>query len=153
LVGAVLLVGGGALIVVAIAAAAVGTVTRRLATEPPKNFFDIEEAVDFIADRLPEEVTARCSYDEVRQVLYWHLGYLKTKGLAAEGTADVLADRDATDAVVVDDDQATAWVLGRVSEAELDLDDTDVVAIVDTELDYLRAIGALGPAVAAPEEP
>jgi hypothetical protein len=73
--------------------------------------------------------------------------------LAAEGTADVLADRDATDAVVVDDDQATAWVLGRVSEAELDLDDTDVVAIVDTELDYLRAIGALGPAVAAPEEP
>jgi hypothetical protein len=150
---AIVLIVIGAVVVFAIAAAAVGTAAGRLATEPPKNFFDIEEAVEFIADRLPDDLTARCSYDEVRQVLYWHLGYLKTKGLAAEGTPEILADRNGRGPVVVADDDSIGWVLGKASDAGLELDDVDVLLIVDAELEYLRAIGAIGPAVASPEEP
>lgn len=150
---AVLLVVVGALIVFAIAAAAVGTTARRLATEPPKNFFDVEEAVEYVADRLPDEVTARCSYDDVREVIYGHLRYLKRKGLAAEGTPAILADLDGTGPVVVADDEAVAWVLGQVGELGLDLSDVDVLLIIDVELDYLRAIGAIGASVSEPEEP
>jgi hypothetical protein len=150
---AVVLIVVGALLVFAIAAAAVGTTARRLATEPPKNFFDIEEAVEYIAERLPDDLTARCSYDDVRQVLYWHLGYLKQKGLAAEGTPAILTEPDGSGPVVVADDDSVGWVLGRAGAAGLELDDVDVLLIVDAELDYLRAIGAIGPAVPSPEEP
>lgn len=142
----------GALLVFAIAAAAVGTTARRLAVEPPKNFFDVEEAVEYVADRLPDEVTARCSYDDVREVIYAHLRYLKRMGLAAEGTPAILEDEGESGPVVVADDEAVAWVLGQV-EGTVDLDDVGILLIIDAELDYLRAIGAIGPAVPEPGEP
>lgn len=132
-----------------IAAVSIGVVSSSLAQRPRRSVYDLLEAVDFVADRLPDDVTAVVSYDDVRSVLLFHCDYLEAKGIASERTADDLT----TALVVVPDDEPVAYVLGRVSDAGLDIDDADVVAILDAELDYYVAIGAIGPRLDDPDEP
>ena len=45
-----------------IAAVSVGSVTARLSTRARRSVYDLEEAVDFVADRLPPDLTAEISY-------------------------------------------------------------------------------------------
>ena len=124
-----------------IAAVSIGVVSGSLAQRPRRSVYDIEEAVDFVADRLPDEVTAEVSFDDVRSVLLFHCDYLAAKGVASERTADDIG----TALVVVPDDEPIAYILGRVTEAGLDLSDEQVVTILDAETRYYEAIGAFGP--------
>jgi hypothetical protein len=133
--------------VLAIAVVAVGAVVGRLAVEAPVSVFDEDEAVDWIADRLPFEVAAQLSHDDVRALVLWHLEFLEGRGVATES-----AFEQAPDAVIVAEDDGLAYVLGQASEAGLDVDDVQVVAVLEVELDYLEAIGAIGPRVADPAE-
>ncbi len=132
-----------------IAAVSVGVVSGSLARRPRRSVYDIEEAVEFVADRLPDELTAQVSYDDVRSVLLFHCDYLAAKGVASERTADDIGSA----LVVVPDDEPTAWVLGKVTDAGLDLADDQVVQILDAELAYYQAIGAIGPQLDEPAEP
>ena len=129
-------------VVLVIAVVAVGAVVNRLAVEAPVSVFDEDEAVDWIADRLPFEVAAQLSHDDVRAIVLWHLEYFEAEGVATESTF-----AEAPDGVVVAEDDSLAYVLGKASEAGLDVDDVQVVAVIETELDYLEAIGAIGPRV------
>jgi hypothetical protein len=129
-----------------IAAVSVGLVSGSLAGRPRRSVYDLEEAVEFVADRLPEDLTARLSFDDVRNVLLFHCDYLAAKGVASERTAEELV----SSLVVVPDDEPTAYVIGRVEEERLGLSDTDVVAILDAESGYYRAIGAFGPRLEGP---
>ena len=132
-----------------IAAVSVGVVSGSLAQRPRRSVYDLEEAVDFVADLLPDDMTAQISYDDVRSVLLFHCDYLAAKGVASERTADDIGSA----LVVVPDDEPTAYVLGRVLEDGLGLGDDDVVRILDAELEYYRAIGAIGPRLEGPDEP
>lgn len=132
-----------------IAAVSVGVVSGSLAQRPRRSVYDLEEAVDFVADLLPDDMTAQISYDDVRSVLLFHCDYLAAKGVASERTADDIGSA----LVVVPDDEPTAYVLGRVTEDGLGLGDDDVVRILDAELEYYRAIGAIGPRLEGPDEP
>ena len=85
----------------------------------------------------------------MRSVLLFHCDYLAAKGVASERTADDIG----TALVVVPDDEPTAYVLGRVSDTGLALRDEDVVTILDAELAYYEAIGAIGPQLDGPPEP
>ncbi len=134
------------LCVFVIAAVSIGVVTGSLARRPRRSVYDLDEAVDFVADRLPDELTATISYEDVRSVLLFHCDYLQAKGVASERTADDIG----TALVVVPDDEPIAFVLGRVSDAALELDDDDVVTILDAELAYYEAIGAFGPRLEDP---
>lgn len=144
------------LVVLAIALVAVGKVVAESAGTPRQSVFDLEEAVEYVADRLSPEVQARLTLDEVRTLLGWHLDYLEARGIAyvraatSEGPGE--GDASARGPNVVEDDHALGWVLGRASEAGLDLDDVDVLAVLDVELEYLRAIGAVGAEVPPPDE-
>jgi hypothetical protein len=126
-----------------IAAVAIGSVTGSLARRPRRSVYDLEEAVDFVADRLPEDVTAELSYDDVRAVLLAHCDYLAEKGVASTKTADDIG----TDLVVVPDDEPLAYIIGKVESQGLDIPDERVVAVLDVEQDYYEAIGAIGPQV------
>jgi len=126
-----------------IAAAAIGSVTGSLATRPRRSVYDLEEAVDFVAERLTPEVTAQVSFDDVRSVLGAHCDYLAAMGVASERTADDIGES----LVVVEDNEPVAWILGRLETDEVEVDDDSVLAILDVEQDYYRAIGAIGPAV------
>jgi hypothetical protein len=133
--------------VLAIGVVAVGAVVNRLAIEAPVSVFDEDEAVDWIADRLPFDVASQLSHEDVRALVLWHLAFLEGRGVATETSFE-----EAPDAVVVAEDDGLAYVLGQASEAGLDVDDVQVVAVLEAEQDYLEAIGAIGPRVADPIE-
>lgn len=144
---AVVLIVLGGVVVLVIALVAVGREVFTLRAQPKQAHFDLEEAVRFVADRLPDEVTARLSYDDVRSVLRWHLEYLRDRGVP------VRRDQAARGGpVVVEDEEGIAWVLGRADANGLDITDTEVAVVLDTALAYFEAIGAIGrPAPGLPE--
>lgn len=138
-----------ALVAFVVAAVSVGSVTARQAQRARPAVYDLEAAVLFVGDHLPDEVSAQVSYDEVRQVLLWHVEYLEEKGVASYRT-----DPDVDGAMVVlTDDEPTAHVLGRVDRSELELTDEQVVAILVAQDAYYERIGAVGRPVSGPADP
>ena len=161
---------GGLVLVVVIGLVVIGRETARLASQARPAVFELAEAVDFIADRLPLETQARISHDDVRWLL------LADADLLEEATADpderrypwsrrprLVAGRPVpvrddhgevidpgTDGPadpfgqVVDEDVAVARLLA-VAEAEgRELADEDIAAVLDARMAYLEAIGAVG---------
>ena len=104
-----------ALIAFVIAAVAVGSVTAAQATKARPAVYDLNEAVEFVGDRLAPEITAEISYDDVRQVLLWHLDFLEDKGVASYRTDAAVH----SSMVVVTDDEPIAS-----SPASLAMSDT-----------------------------
>jgi hypothetical protein len=133
-----------AVVVVAIAYLAVGRESLLLSRQPRQAVFDLEEAVEFVADRLPDDVTARLSYDDVRDLVRWHLEYLRDRQVPR------WREHTAGGPVVVEDDEGLGWVLGRADAASLDITDTDAAMVLELEAAYLQAIGAIGGAVEPP---
>jgi molybdopterin converting factor small subunit len=127
----------GLLLVVVIGLVVLGRETARLASEARPAVFDLTQAVDFIADRLPAETQARISHDDVRWVL------LADADLLEEATAEVPADEEETE--VVDEEVAIARILALADDGGRDLADADVVAVLAGRSAYLEAIGAIGP--------
>ena len=120
-----------ALVVFVIAAVVIGRETRRLAEDSPRPVFDVDEAVEWIGDRLPFEVSASLSHDDVRQILRWSLDHLAvTPG----------------EEVLVVDEEALAYVQVRARDGGFDWTEGEIQAVLDGQLAYLEAIGAVGPA-------
>jgi hypothetical protein len=132
-----------ALLVFAIAAATVGREAFRLGHQPPPTIFDLDEAVEVVADGLPEDAQARLTYNEVRHLIRAELDHLRAKGLFALPGEEVLADGERD--VVVADDEAVAVVLGAAEEAGLDVTDSDVYLVIAGLHAHLAEIGAVGP--------
>lgn len=138
-------------VVVGIGLVAVGAVTGRLAAEPPTSVFDLDEAVHYVADRLPDDVTAVLSYDDVRSLLGWYLDYLEVKGVAGESDHDL--EGRPSGPIVAGEDEGVAYVLGRATEFGVEVDDVQVLQVVEAGVDYLTAIGAIGTEVPPPPDP
>ena len=135
--------------VVAIGLVAVGRLAGQLAEQPRPAVYDRAEAVDFVADRLPDDVTAQLTYDELAQLLQWHLDYLEELGVArAQGVENV-----ANGPLVAAEDDALAFVIGRATDAGLAVDDVTVVQVIEGNEKYLEAIGAIGTQLPMPEDP
>ena len=132
---------------VALAGYAVMRVSSRLAHTRARAVYDLFEAVEFVAERLPDALSAKLSYDDVQDILLWRLDHLRLKGSATYGRGDVTATeaegRD--DEVVTSDDDSVDYVLAKAIESGRDVDALDVVVVLDLESQYLRSIGALGP--------
>lgn len=126
-------------LVVTIGFFAIGRETGVLGHQARPAVFDMEEAVGFIADALPEAVAGRLTTDDVRWVLRTDVDRLEQATLDADDAAA------ATD--IVDQDATVAAILVRADAADRQLADEDVVAVLDARLGYLRAIGAIGPEV------
>ena len=131
----------GAVLVVVIGLVVLGRETARLASTARPAVFDLGEAVEFIADRLPAEVQARISHDDVRWVL------LADADLIESHTLEPTDDPDGADALVVDEVDAVARILAAADASGRELDDADIVAVLTCRSDYLEAIGAVGPEV------
>lgn len=134
----------GVLLVFAIAAGVVGSVSFSLGHEPQAAIFDVEEAVQVVADELPEAAQGRLTHSEVRTLILTTLDHLRDKGVTAL-PGEELAELDPDDDVVVDDDIVLADVLGAIEAQELDVVDEDAALVVHGLLRHLAGIGALGP--------
>jgi hypothetical protein len=133
-----------ALLVFAIAAGTIGREARRLDTIAPRAVYQLDEAVDFVCDRLPPDSQARLTPGEVEALLVAHVNWLHEHGLQPDRSVD--ARQAITDRVVVSEDALVAHLLGVADSAGVEiLDDVDAVNVVDAHLAYFDAIGAVGP--------
>jgi len=142
-----------ALVVAAIGLVIIGRVTAKLEQAPPPSLFDLEEAVTYIGDQLPYEAAAQLSYDDVRAIVTWHVDYLESRGVAADLGQVVEASQSGAGPLVAEDDEGVAFVIGRAAESDLDVTDVQVVQVLEAEMSYLDAIGALGTPVDPPLDP
>jgi hypothetical protein len=133
----------GVLLVFAIAAGVVGSESFRLGHETAAAIFDVDEAVEAVADELPDGAQARLTYDEVRALILTTLDHLRDKGLTAMPGEEL--EPSGPDEVVVDDDVLLADVLGAAESQGLDVTDEDAALVVQRLLQHLDEIGALGP--------
>ena len=126
-------------LVMAVAAGAIGREARRLDGLPPRAVFDLDEAVLWVAEHLPDDVTAQLSYDEVRGLLDLSLEHLRGLGLAGRTGEPVEGE------VVIDEADAVAAVLDRATSAGMEVTPYQVQSVVAAQLAYLQAISAVGP--------
>ena len=133
-------------LIFAIAAFVIGREARRLDAVPPKPVFDLDEAVAWVADHLPFEVSATLSYDDVRQIIDWNLEYFRSKGVSGNGSGPHVAGP-----VVVGGAETVDYVLVKAQSIGQEYTAAQVHAVLDAQMTYLEAIGAIGPE-APPDE-
>ena len=133
----------GAIVVTAIAFVAVGQAVGRMADDRPPAVYDLHDASVWIGDRLPDEVTARLSYDDVGKVLGWHLDWFGDVGASSRYGQELAGDAVRREGAIAPDDAAIDAVVAR-SLAEDGPDAVDVVCVLDLQMKYLVAIGAVG---------
>ena len=127
-------------VVFAIAAVVIGREARRLDAVPPNPTFNIDEAVDWVADRLPYDVSAVLSHGDVRQIIDWNLEYFRTRGVSGNGHSTHIDGP-----VVVGGAETVDYVLHRAQAVGADFTASQVHAVLDAQMSYLEAIGAVGP--------
>jgi hypothetical protein len=137
--------------VFAIAAVVIGREAHRLDAVAPRAVYDLDEAVAFVADRLPPDSQARLSHDDVRALLVLHMARLREEGLQPPKVVDRPQDIDVP--VVVEEASDAGYVIGRAESEGLRVDDVDVLDVVDAHLAYFDAIGAVGPRAFDPDVP
>lgn len=133
-----------ALVVIGVIAfGAIGREARRLDAVAPQPVFNIEDAVEYVANRLPYDVSATISHDDVRNIIDWSLEFFRTKGVISNG--HVTAVQDARD-VVVGQAETVDYVLAKAKTQGSEFAPAHVHAVLDEQLRYLDAIRAIGPA-------
>lgn len=146
--GIVILVVAG-VIVFAVAAGTIGREAHRLDAVAPRAVYRIEEAIEFVADRLAPEAQARLTYDELEQLLTFHLRWLHAKGLQPDRVVD--RRQDIALPVIVEETSEIAYVIGASEAAELGVEDQDVAHVIAAHMAYFDAIGAVGPRASDPD--
>ena len=130
------------LIVFAIAAGAVGREAQLLDAVPARPVFDPDEATTWIAERLPTQISAVLSYAELGQIVGWTLDKLRESASVARTSGEV---PDAGGNVVLDTESVVAYVMDRAIVAKVTIDESDAWAAVESTMQYLDTIGAVGP--------
>lgn len=131
-----------------IASVVVGREAHRLDGVSPRAVYQLDEAISFVADRLPTESQSRLTPGELRKLLVLHMDWLRLKGLQPQDVID--RPQDITDPIVIGEETLTAYLLGEAEHAGVEvLDDVDIVYVVRAHLDYFEAIGAVGPSASS----
>jgi hypothetical protein len=130
------------IVIFAIAAAVIGREARRLDAVAPNPTFDLEEAVAWIAEHLPFEVSAELSHDDVRRIIDWNLEFFRMKGVSGNGHGAA-----SEGPVVVGGAETVDYVLARASALGEAYTAAQVHAVLDAQMTYLEVIGAIGPEV------
>ena len=122
----------------------VGREARRLDAVAPRAVYDLDQAADFVADRLPEVTQARLTPDELQAMLALHMRWLHAQGLQPDRAVD--KRQDIAELLLISEDQLSAYLLSEAEKSGVELlDDVDVVHVVRAHLAYFDAIGAVGP--------
>jgi hypothetical protein len=135
-------------VVLAIAAFFVAREATRIAERPPPALFHLDDAVDWVVAHVPDDVAATLTVEDVRRILELQVEFFKRKGVSSNGSTAyppgpvVVGGAETIDFIV---EQAGA-------EGETYLPE-QVYGVIETQLTYLRAIGAVGPVATPGEEP
>ena len=127
-------------IVFVIAAVVIGRESRRLGNVAPRPVFDFEEAVEWVCRHVSDDVAAELTPDDVRQIINWHLEYFRLKGVSSNGHG-----AQSEGPVVVGGAETVDFVLMKAQSAGTEYTPAQVHAVLDAQMTYLEAIGAIGP--------
>ncbi|MDG2301501.1 MAG: hypothetical protein P8L22_06975 [Acidimicrobiales bacterium] len=134
------------IIVIALAWFSIVLVSARLRQTPTQTMLDLEKAVEYVAENLPEEITMRVTHDEVRLLLRWQITYFRKKGVASYGDIDIEAEMAAlrNNVIVTHEDDLVDELIRRSEHPKLDIEVVDIVCITDLVNKYMKEIGAIG---------
>lgn len=127
-------------IVVAIAAVFVVREAGRIAVDPPAALVDPDDAYDWVVDHLPDDVAATLTPEDVRRILEFQFEFFRRKGVSVNGSRS-----GPRGPVVVGGAEQVAYILDRSQATGESYIPEQVYAVVETQLSYLRAVGAIGP--------
>ena len=133
-----------ALISFVIAAGTIGREAHRLDSFSPVPVYDVEQAVAFVADGLPKDVSSRVSFWEVRAILDASRADQDRYGLSQESLV-VQGPALQVDQLVVVSDAGVDRIASTLQRSFPTLSLADVGVVLAGELEYLRSIGAVGP--------
>jgi hypothetical protein len=133
-----------ALISFVIAAGTIGREAHRLDSFSPVPVYDVERAVAFVADALPEDVSARVSFWDVRSILDASRSDHDRYGLSQESLV-VKGPKLVVEELVVVSPDRTDRIADLAIQSNPELSRVDVDMVLAAELEYLRTIGAIGP--------
>ena len=134
------------LVVVAVGFVAVGSALGRLETTVLPAVFEVDDVVEWISERLPDEAAGQLSRSDVAVIVGWYLDYFGSVGLATERGQELgdAAIDEGTDRVVARLDDALEVLVARgVAEPE-PLDALSVAVVVDLLGVYMAEMGAIG---------
>ena len=119
-----------------------------MASEPAPPVFDMDEAFDWVVQHVPDDVAASLTPEDVRRILDFQLEFFQRRGVSGNGSsAHPPGD------VVVGGTETVDYILSRASATGESYLPEQVHAVIQTQIEYLRAIGAVGRAADADEDP
>lgn len=121
----------------------------RLTHEPPPVLFSLDEAFDWVVERVPDEVAATLTPADVRRILAFQTEYLAQRGVAENGTAHASPGPQ----VVVVGPDVVDYILGRAAATGEAYIPEQVYPVIEVQFEYLRAIGAVSTPVEGPLDP
>jgi len=136
-------------LVIAIAAVIVVREAGRMTKEPPPVLFSMDEAYDFVVENLPDLVAATLTPEDVRRILAFQWEYFQQTGVSANGSKHHPTAGVMSRVPIIGGDEEVAYILRRAAETGEEYLPEQVEAVVETQAEYLRAIGA----VSTPAEP
>jgi hypothetical protein len=119
-----------AVLVFLIAALVTGREARRLDAVAPRAVYQIDQAMAFVVEVLPDQTKARLTMGELEQLLILHMKWLHERGLQPDAVIDLRQDIE--NPVVVTEEALIAFLLGEAENAGVALlDDVDVGPTAD----------------------
>ena len=119
----------------------------RMAAEPPPPVFDPEEAYEWVVEHVPDDVAASLTPEDVRRILGFQLEYFQRKGVTGNGSTN-----NPPGDVVVGGSETVEYILDRARATGESYEPQQVHSVVETQLAYLREIGAVGPPVGTDDD-
>jgi hypothetical protein len=126
-------------LILLIAAVAILRESQRLATLPPRPTFDPDAALAWVVQHIADDAAATLTVDDVRVILDLQLQYFKAKGVSQNGSS-----AHPVGPVVIGGSETVGYILEQAAAKGAVFTAEQVHAVVETQLAYLRAIGAVG---------
>ncbi|MDP7598574.1 MAG: hypothetical protein QGH55_02160 [Acidimicrobiales bacterium] len=136
----------GVLVVLAVGFVAVGSALGRLEATVQPAVFEVDDVVDWLAERLPDEAAGQLSRSDVVVIVGWYLDYFGSVGLATRHGQELgeAAIDEGTDRVVARLDDALEVLVARGMEEPEPLDSVSVAVVTDLLGVYMAEVGAIG---------
>lgn len=131
-----------AAVILGIAGALVAREAKRQAIAPAPPVFRLDEAYEWVVRHVPDDVAASLTPEDVRRILALQVEFMKRKGVAVNGVRP-----ERTGPVVVGSSETVEYIIERARVDGHEYIPEQVYPVIETQLAYMRAIGAIsGPA-------
>ena len=129
------------LVILAVAFLIVLREVRSLEVRPTPPVFNIDEAFEWVVEHVPDEVAATLTPEDVHRILTFQTELFRRRGVAVNGSS---ASPPA--AVIISAAETVEYVLERAAVTGDPYLLEQVLPVIEVQLKYMEAIGAIGPA-------